>query len=318
MSAGVALIALILDALLPYPGALQKRLGHPVQWIGKLIGFLETRLRRPDADMRAQRGAGILMLVILLLMTGVVAVLLRQIVHSLPFGWLWEALLASALLAQRQLAEMVRGVARALDRSVDQGSEAVSHIVGRDTSELDEAEISRAAIETLAENASDGVTAPLFWLILFGLPGIAVYKAINTADSMVGHLNDTYRHFGWASAKLDDWANFIPARLTALVFALAAYITPKADAGAAWQTARRDAGKHASPNAGWPEAAMAGALGFGLGGPRRYKGQLLDLPYMGDGKRDLTAADIRKALTLYVTGGLVLFTFTAMLEVFTL
>ena len=190
-------------------------------------------------------------------------------------------------------------MATALDHSLEAGRRQVSQIVGRDPETLDEAGVSRAAIESLAESASDGVVAPLFWLLLGGLPGIALYKAINTADSMVGHRDERYRDFGWASARLDDLVNWIPARLTALLLAGAAFWVKEADPEKAWSTALRDARKHNSPNAGWPEAAMAGGLGFSLGGPRQYDGELVDLPALGDGRRDLGPADIRKAIELY-------------------
>jgi adenosylcobinamide-phosphate synthase len=159
--------------------------------------------------------------------------------------------------------------------------------------------VSRAAIETLAESTSDGVVAPWFWLVLLGLPGIALYKAINTADSMIGHLNERYRDYGWAAARLDDLVNWIPARLTAVLITAACFATPHASPGQAWATARRDARKHASPNSGWPEASFAGALGFRLGGPRSYAGEVVDLPSFGEGKSELVGSDILRALVLY-------------------
>jgi adenosylcobinamide-phosphate synthase len=187
----------------------------------------------------------------------------------------------------------------ALRDSLGAGREAVSHIVGRDPQALDEAGVARAAIETLAENTSDGVVAPWFFLLLLGLPGIALYKAINTADSMIGHRNDRYRDYGWAAAKLDDAVNWIPARLTALLVTAACFIIPHASPSRAWKMARRDAPRHDSPNAGWPEAAFAGALGFALGGPRSYDGEMIDLPRFGDGKAALVGSDILRALQLY-------------------
>jgi adenosylcobinamide-phosphate synthase len=214
-----------------------------------------------------------------------------------PLGWVIEALLASTLLAQKELGRAVRSVADAA--SIEEARTAVSHIVGRDTAELDESGIAKAAIESLAESSSDAIVAPLFWMIIFGLPGIAVYKAINTADSMVGHRDERYLRFGWASARLDDLVNWIPARLTALLVAGAAFFLRGADAERAWTTAMRDANKHDSPNAGWPEAAFAGALGIALGGPRTYHGTTHDLPQFGDGSMTLVADDIRGALLLY-------------------
>ncbi|HHY51355.1 MAG TPA: cobalamin biosynthesis protein CobD, partial [Alphaproteobacteria bacterium] len=193
----------------------------------------------------------------------------------------------------------VAAVADALGRSLAAGRQQVREIVGRDPDALDAAGVARAAIESLAESASDGVIAPLFWLIVGGLPGIALYKAVNTADSMIGHRTERYRDFGWASARLDDLLNFVPARLTALLVCGAAFWVSGADARNGWTTALRDARKHASPNAGWPEAALAGALGFALGGPRSYDGEVHDLPRFGDGREDLGPADIRRALELY-------------------
>jgi len=214
-------------------------------------------------------------------------------------GWVVEAILATTLLAQKELGRAVRSVAEALDFSLEHGRQAVRGIVGRDPETLDEAGIARAAIESLAENASDGVIAPLFWLLLLGLPGIALYKAVNTADSMIGHKTEKYLDFGWASARFDDLVNWVPARVCGMLFCAAALFTNGASAAAGWRTMLLDAGKHDSPNAGWPEAATAGALGFALGGPRSYDREVHELPTLGSGRADLTAADIRKALELY-------------------
>lgn len=295
----MAPLALLIERFVGYPGPLLARMGHPVMWFGRLIDVLEIRLNSADRTARDRRDNGIIMLALLLLVTLIPAVAIAFLVRSIPFGWIMEAVVATPFLAQKQLGKFVRKVADGLGVSPEAGREAVSHIVGRDTSVLDGAGVSRAAVETLAENASDGVIAPLFWLILLGLPGIALYKAINTADSMVGHLNDRYRDFGWASAKLDDVVNWIPARLTAILFVAACFFVKDASPSSAWRAARRDAGKHNSPNAGWPEAAMAGALGLSLGGPRAYHGEMVDLPTMGDGRSALDADDIRRALKLY-------------------
>ncbi|MCD7058833.1 adenosylcobinamide-phosphate synthase CbiB [Pelagibacterium xiamenense] len=301
MSVWVALLALIIERIWGYPDRVYRLLNHPVAWMGWVIARGEGAFNKPDdTPDDAGRLIGAALLGTFLTLVLLAAHPVGRLLSAVPGGWVFEAALASSLLAQKSLGDAVARVADALRAGpVEAAREAVSHIVGRDTAELDEAEISRAAIETLAENASDGVVAPLFYLALFGLPGIAVYKAINTADSMIGHKSDRYRAFGWAAAKVDDVANYIPARLTALLIALAARWVPGAAPGAALRAARRDSVKHASPNAGWPEAAMAGALGFGLGGPRAYKGEVLDLPAMGDGRRDLGADDIDAALRLY-------------------
>lgn len=288
-----ALLALILERLVGYPNALVARIGHPVIWMGHLIGLLENRLNNRT------RGRGVLALVLLLVATALVTVPLVALLRALPFGWLLEAILATSLLAQKSLRDAVRAVAAALARSLPEGRTAVSHIVGRDPQALDEAGVARAAIESLAESTSDGVIAPLFFLILGGLPGIALYKAVNTADSMIGHKTERYLQFGWAAARLDDLLNLIPARLTALLIAGGAFFVKGAHPETAWSTALSDAKKHESPNAGWPEAAFAGALDFQLGGPRSYDGEPVDLPSFGTGRADLGPADIGRALQLY-------------------
>lgn len=289
-----ALLALILERLVGYPNALVARIGHPVIWMGHLIGLLENRLNNRT------RGRGVLALVLLLVATALVTVPLVALLRALPFGWLLEAILATSLLAQKSLRDAVRAVAAALARSLPEGRTAVSHIVGRVPQALDEAGVARAAIESLAESTSDGVIAPLFFLILGGLPGIALYKAVNTADSMLGHRTERYRQFGWASARLDDFCNYVPARITALLFCGAAFWVKGAEAERGWTTALRDAKKHESPNAGWPESALAGTLGFSLGGPRAYAGEIHDLPEFGaGGRRDLGPGDILRALQLY-------------------
>jgi adenosylcobinamide-phosphate synthase len=218
----------------------------------------------------------------------------------LPFGVVAAALVASSLPAQRSLHEHVARVAAALEQEgLAAGRKAVSHIVGRDTEALDEAGVARAAIESLAENFSDGVVAPSLWLAIGGLAGGATYKAINTADSMIGHRTPRHEAFGWAAARLDDLVNLPASRLTALLLIAAAATMRPAAAIAAWRAVKRDARHHRSPNAGWPEAAMAGALGLALAGPRSYGGVEVADAVMGDGRRAATAADIRRALALY-------------------
>lgn len=297
MHALVAALALIVERVAGYPRPLLAAIGHPVIWMGRLIDWLEVRLNHAQDAPEVRRKGGIAMLLALVGATLLASLALLEVTRRLPFGWGVEALLASTLLAQKELGRAVRAVADS--RSLEEARHAVSRIVGRDTGDLDEAGVSRAAIESLAESSSDAVVAPLFWLVLLGLPGIAVYKAINTADSMVGHRTDRYLDFGWASARSDDLANWIPARLTALLVAGAAYFVPGADPERAWGTALRDARKHDSPNAGWPEAAYAGALGLALGGPRSYGGRLHELPWFGSGRADLGPDDIRAALVLY-------------------
>lgn len=290
-------LALLLERLLGYPRPLYGAIKHPVVWLGALLTALEAWLNKGGQ----RRLKGVLALVILLAVTAAVTVAIRFVLSLIPFGWVIEAVLATSLLAQKELGRAVRAVADALDHSLEAGRRQVAQIVGRDPETLDHAGVSRAAIESLAESTSDGVIAPLFWLIFGGLPGIALYKAINTADSMIGHKTEKHIEFGWSAARLDDLVNWIPARLSALLVAGAAFWVKGADAEKAWTTALRDARKHASPNAGWPEAAFAGALGFALGGPRSYEGAIVDLPTLGSGRTDLAPADIRKALDLYAT-----------------
>ncbi|KKC33172.1 adenosylcobinamide-phosphate synthase CbiB [Devosia psychrophila] len=299
MHALVAPIALLLERWLGYSPRLVAAVGHPVMWIGWVIDFLETRLNTAERTGEQRRLAGVVALAGLLLLVMVLAIAAQQAVRAIPGGWVFEVLLATPFLAQKELGRAVKAVAMALRTSLDAGREAVSQIVGRDPQALDEAGVSRAAIETLAESTSDGVVAPWFWLVLLGLPGIALYKAINTADSMIGHQNERYQDYGWAAAKLDDLANWLPARLTAVLITVACFITPHASPSKAWVTARRDARKHASPNSGWPEAAFAGALGFRLGGPRSYDGEVVDMPSFGEGKSELVGSDILRALVLY-------------------
>jgi len=295
----VAFVAAIIDRLLPTPEALVRAIGHPVMWMGSAIERIENDLNLPDMPAAERRNNGVLMLAVLVATSVAAARLLQIGLGFLPLSWLLEAAIATIFLAHNELAGSVRAVAIALGRSPDEAREAVGQIVGRDTSEMSEAEISRAAIESLAENSSDGLIAPLFWLALFGLPGIVAYKAINTADSMVGHRTERYAAFGWASARLDDWVNWLPARLTGLFYVAGAAFLSRGSPRDAWETMLRDARRHASPNAGWPEAALAGALGYGLGGPRAYGGEVLRLAQMGDGRRDLDAGDIRLSLQLY-------------------
>ncbi len=291
----LAPLALLLERLVGYPTPLYKAIRHPVVWMGALLDWLDKTLNKGTH----QRLKGVLALLILLAVTAAITVAIHLGLSLIPFGWVIEAILATTLLAQKELARAVRAVADALDTSLEAGRRQVSQIVGRDPETLDSAGVSRAAIESLAESTSDGIIAPLFWLVLGGLPGIAIYKAINTADSMIGHKTERHLQFGWAAARLDDLVNWLPARLSALLVAGAAFWVTGAEAEKAWTTALRDARKHASPNAGWPEAAFAGALGYTLGGPRSYAGETIDLPSLGNGRRDLGPADIRNALALY-------------------
>ncbi|AOO80637.1 adenosylcobinamide-phosphate synthase CbiB [Bosea vaviloviae] len=295
------LAALAIEAALGYPKGLYARIGHPVTWLGALIAALDDSLNRETASYAARKAAGLAALVILLCATIAFASTVTRLCLALgPLGLLPLALLASTLLAQRSLYEHVADVAEGLEQGgLSKGRKAVAMIVGRNPESLDEAGVSRAAIESLAENFSDGVVAPAFWLGLAGLPGCALYKAINTADSMIGHKTPRHLAFGWAAARLDDLVNLPASRLTALLLIAAAALDREADAAGAWKAVRRDAHRHRSPNAGWPEAAMAGALGLRLAGPRIYGETRVEDGWMGDGRAEATAADIRRALRLY-------------------
>jgi adenosylcobinamide-phosphate synthase len=291
---------LLIELMVGYPEGLARRIGHPVNWMGTLIDWLDRKLNRDDADSGARRRAGAIAIFVLLAVVGGVAFLIETLLLLLPLGLILVAIVASSLLAQRSLFVHVGKVADALeDDGVTAGRGAVAQIVGRDTAELDEAGVARAAIESLAENFSDGVVAPAFFMVLAGLPGAALYKAINTADSMIGHRAERHLDFGRNAAQLDDIVNFPAARLSALLIVAAAALTKGASASAAWQATWRDGKKHASPNAGYPEAAMAGALGLSLAGPRSYGGVVSDGAFMGDGRREANVADIRAALELY-------------------
>ena len=293
--AGAMAVAMAIDALVGWPAWLFARIGHPVTWLGALINVLDARYNR-DADAAALRRAA-----------GFAAALL-VIAVAAGFGWALQAefstgwsrvvivgIMSWPLVALRSLRDHVAAVALPLQAGDIAGARiAVAQIVGRDPATLDEAGIARAAIESLAENASDGIVAPVFWGALFGLPGIIGYKAINTLDSVIGHRTERHEAFGWASARIDDLANLVPARLTGLLFVL---IAPRRFDSMACMM--RDARRHRSINAGWPEAAMAGALGVRLSGPRIYHGSIADEPWLNEAARDPHAADIAQALAIY-------------------
>jgi adenosylcobinamide-phosphate synthase len=300
MTVALTLLALLIELMVGYPDWLARAIGHPVTWMGRLIGALDQAWNRPNSDPDARRMLGVLGVLVLVLVTGGASWALQRILLALPFGIVVLAVLASTLLAQRSLYAHVAGVADALEREgLAAGRATVAHIVGRDTAALDEAGVARAAIESLAENFSDGVVAPALWMALAGLPGAVAYKAINTADSMIGHRTERHAAFGWAAARLDDLVNLPASRLAALLLVAGAALGDRKYAAAAWRAVWRDAHRHRSPNAGYPEAAMAGALGLALAGPRVYGGVTVDDALMGDGRREASAVDIRAALRLY-------------------
>ena len=259
-------IALLLDAALGEPKWLWSRIPHPAVLMGRLVGWLDARLNRGTQ----KRLAGVLALIALI----AVALLTGLLLAALPLGPVIEILVAAMILAQRSLADHVAAVADALRLSLSDGPIAVAKIVGRDTSDMDAPAVARGAIESAAENLSDGVVAPAFWFLIGGLPAMLIYKIVNTADSMIGYRSPRHEAFGWAAARFDDLLNWVPARLTAALIALA-HARPDAA-----RVIRRDAALHRSPNAGWPEAAMAVVLNISLSGPRTYDGVSRDFPFV--------------------------------------
>lgn len=303
MYADLALIAVATEAMIGYPDAVYRVIGHPVTWIGRLIAWCDKAWNSETLSYDERRWRGIYVLVLLLavgVLSGlVITAVLEEFFYDI-FVLLLAGVIGSSMLAQRSLYTHVAAVASALeDDGIEAGRRAVSMIVGRDTGALDEAAVSRAAIESLAENFSDGVVAPLFWMAVAGLPGAIAYKAVNTADSMIGHKSPRHLAFGWASARFDDLVNLPASRLSALWFVLAAALSPGLSARQAIEVLFRDARHHRSPNAGWPEAAMAGALGIKLSGPRIYDGVEVAERWVGEGRNELYARDIRTALDLY-------------------
>jgi adenosylcobinamide-phosphate synthase len=288
-------LAMAIDGAIGWPGALYARIGHPVTWLGRLIGMLDQRWNRDGDTFGTRRVAGVAAALAVIALASALTLALQAAIGP---GWrriLLVGILAWPFVALRSLHEHVAAVAEPLQAGDMEGArQAVSMIVGRDPTRLDEAGVARAAIESLAENTSDGVVAPIFWGVLFGLPGIVGYKAINTLDSMIGHRDARHAAFGWAAARIDDVANFVPARLTGLLFALVS--SGLADA---LRCMGRDARHHRSINAGWPEAAVAGALRLRLCGPRVYHGELAKEPWLNEGARDPVGPDVALALELY-------------------
>lgn len=284
--ARLALAALATEALVGYPDRLHRRLPHPVVGLGAMIDAGDRLLNRPERSPRARRVSGIATVAA----TAGVAALVGLAAGRLPGP---APVLAATLgLAQRSLHDHVEAVAKALEaEDLPTARTAVGMIVGRDTAALDASGVAAAAIESLAESFNDGVVAPAFWLAVAGLPGLYAYKAVNTADSLIGHREPRWKDFGWAAARTDDVMNLAPARLAGALIAMAG--------GGGWRVMLRDARHHASPNAGWPEAAMAGALGVRLGGPVAYEGVMTDRPVFGEGPAP-TAADLRRALRIYI------------------
>lgn len=298
-TAQALLLALLLDRLIGDPAWLYRYIPHPVVLIGGMIDDLEHQMLTETATPWQKFLSGRRATLIVVGACFTIGLLLQWLCLLLPFGWVILGVLMSFLLAQTSLAEHVHAVAEGLDQDLAAGRKAVSHIVGRDPELLDETAVSRAAVESLAENFSDGVVAPVFYAFFLGLPGILAYKAINTADSMIGHKSDRYLYFGRFAALLDDVVNWVPARLSALLVIAAAWLMPSASFREARRITQRDSRRHRSPNAGWPEAAFAGALGFKLSGPRSYHGEATGDAWVGDGNPNLGADDIRRAIGLF-------------------
>jgi len=288
----LVLATLGLEAAVGYPAWLYRRVRHPVVWIGALIALFERGLNPPQMPFEARRWLGVGALIAICALAGGVGWAVAAAPLPAPVVSVLVVVVATSGLAQKSLYDHVAVVAAALhDGDLSASRLKVGRIVGRETAQLDADGVAQAAIESLAESFSDGVVAPAFWFLIGGLPGLFIYKAVNTADSMIGHREERWRAFGWASARFDDLLNLIPARLAGVLIAVAGR--------GGWRTMFRDAGKHASPNAGWPEAAMAGALGRTLGGPATYDGVVLQRPSLGDGPAP-KAFDLDRALRLYI------------------
>jgi len=312
------LLALILDAIFGEPDWLWRRMTHPVILAGRFIERCDRAFNRDSDGAERRRILGAVFALGLVFGAGLLAWMVAQLLIALPLGWILEAALVAILLAQRSLYDHVAAVVEAFTRGeLGAAQEAVASIVGRDPESLDSAGVCRAALESLAENQSDGVTAPVFWYLLFGLPGIFAYKVLNTADSMIGHRTVRHHDFGWASAKLDDLLNIVPARMTTILIATASLFLPPARPSSGFMNACRaalkDAHLHRSPNAGWCEAALAGALGIALAGQRRYGEKLVDDAWMNrDGTRDARPADIERGLRLYLVSSILLWGLVAL------
>ena len=280
------LIGWLLDLLLGDPSWLP----HPVVGFGKMIAFGEKRLNK--GSHRKLKGAMMSILLIAIVFAAT-SFIISSLSFLIPhFSFLISALLFFYCLAGTTLIREVREVFLAVDRSLDEGRKQVARIVGRDTSELSAQEVRTAALETMAENLSDGVIAPLFWLAIGGVPAMVAYKMVNTLDSMIGYRTERYKDFGCWAARIDDVANYIPARITALLMVIAA--SKPQLIGFVWRNGRN----HASPNSGYPEAALAGILNCRFGGPHYYFGELFDKPYIGENARELTTADMQKAVCI--------------------
>ncbi|MGY9008204.1 MAG: adenosylcobinamide-phosphate synthase CbiB [Rhodobacterales bacterium] len=295
MTLSCILLALILDAFLGEPVWIWSKIPHPTVLMGKIIKWCELKYNNGIN----RKNKGILFIAFMVIFLAIFGYLIER----LPFSAIWKILIVAILLSHKSLTEHVTAVSLGLQKNLSQGRTAVAMIVGRDTANLAETDIARSAIESAAENFSDGIIAPLFWFLIGGLPGILIYKFVNTSDSMIGYKNIQYNQFGWAAARLDDLLNWIPARLSGLLICIVH------QNNSALNIMWRDAKLHRSPNAGWPESAMAGVLDVSISGPRSYEGVIKNYPFVNvDGKKKLTAVDIDNAVDVLWRswGGLVL------------
>jgi adenosylcobinamide-phosphate synthase len=303
----ILLAALLIDAVFGEFGPLFRVLPHPVALVGGLTGWCDRRLNRERRGPRTRFVRGLVVTVFIVALAGVAGWLVSEVARTYRYGWIAELALVALLLAQRSLFDHVRAVARALDRDgIAAARTAVSRVVGRDPETLDSHGVSRAAIESLAESFADGVVAPVCWYLVAGLPGLCAYKALNTMDSMIGYRTARHAAFGMTAARLDDVANYIPARIAGLLIVVASLFAPRGRPLSALRVMARDGAKHRSPNAGWPEGAMAGALGVALAGPRSYAGAKENEPWIGgEFSARIGSADIRRALFVYAIACLV-------------
>ena len=293
-------LALLLDVFLGDPRLIFKMIPHPISLLGNVISFCERKLNHNSLGDLARLAGGALLTVVIAIIVIIIGWVLQLFIalHSL---WVLELILIAFLVAQRSLYDHVRSVSIALEKNgIEAGRRTVAHIVGRNTADLDRGGISRAAIESLAENFADGVVAPVLWYLIFGLPGLFFCKAVNTMDSMIGYRNERYNMFGRVAARLDDVVMWIPARFAALLIIVAACVSQRGNPLRAVRFILNDASKHPSVNAGWPEAAMAGALNYALGGPRIYEGGLREGVWIGNGRFELLPTDIKHSLNLFV------------------
>lgn len=296
------LLALLIDRSIGDPDWIWRKVPHPVAIFGAGIKWFEKCFNRKSMSSRRLKWYGLSALLILLLATFIIGFFIHMLLLQLGLaGIIIEALVASILLAQKSLVDHVGKVEKAFKQgSLVEARGAVSLIVGRETKNLDESAVCRAAIESLAENSSDGVVAPVFWYLILGLPGLFCYKLVNTADSMIGYKNERFKDFGWASARLDDVVNFIPARLTAFIVILTCRLFINRNAAEkALEVVKKDARHHHSPNAGFPECAFAGALDVKLLGPRIYSGEAVDEPFQNGSGKMAGPDDIDRAIRLF-------------------